>query len=73
MRGRAEATTPEASMGVFTDPARFFRRGDHGDGTAMMTEQELARYEERVAELAGDAELVAWIHEGWLAAPATAE
>lgn len=67
MRARATDTTPEASMGVFTDPARFFRSGRRGDGAAMMTEQELARYDERVAQLAGDPALVSWIHEGWLA------
>lgn len=67
MRERAGRTTPEASMGVFSDPERFFRRGGHGDGAAMMTEQELARYDQRVAELAGDAELATWIHGGWSA------
>lgn len=70
MRGRAQDTTPEASMGIFTDPARFFRGGRRGDGAASMTEQELARYDERVAELAGDPELVTWIHAGWLAGTA---
>lgn len=73
MRGRAEDTTPEASMGVFTDPGGFFRRGGRGDGVAMMTEQELARYEERVAQLAGDPELAAWVHEGWVAGTADAD
>lgn len=67
MRARATDTTPEASMGVFTDPARFFRSGRRGDGAAMMTAQELARYDERVAQLAGDPALVSWIHDGWLA------
>ena len=72
MRARATDTTPEASMGVFTDPARFFRRGRSGDGAAMMTARELARYDERVAQLAGDPALVSWIHGGWLARGAVA-
>lgn len=29
-----------------------------------MTAAELARYDERVAELAGDPDLVAWLHGG---------
>lgn len=67
MRSRAEQTTPEASLGVFTDNAQFFRGGRHGDGAAAMTEDELARYDQRIAELVDDPDLAAWIHGGWSA------
>jgi hypothetical protein len=43
------------------DPAAFFRHGTSGDGSALLTPDELARYHERVATLA-PADLVAWLH-----------
>lgn len=64
MRSRADGTAPEASMGVWKEPARFFRSGRHGDGAGLMTADELQRYEERCRELVDDQALLAWVHGG---------
>ena len=60
MRERSSTFAPD-TLGVLKDPAAFFRHGTSGDGTALLTPEELARYHERVDSLApGD--LVAWLH-----------
>lgn len=63
MRARAGTTAPEA--GTWKDDAAFFRGGRHGDGTALLTDDELARYEQRCQELHGDApDFLRWVHHG---------
>lgn len=69
MRARAADTAPEASMGLWKDPAQFFRKGRHGDGERLMTAAELRRYEERCRELADDPAFLAWAHGGRRASP----
>ena len=64
MRARAGDAAPEASMGIWKDPAKFFRSGQHGDGARMMTPAELGRYEQRCRELVDDPDLLAWLHNG---------
>jgi aryl sulfotransferase len=59
MRGRADQLVPTA--GIFKDDAAFFRRGTSGAGREILTDEELARYHARVAQLA-PADLVAWLH-----------
>lgn len=68
MRARAEDVAPEASMGIWRAPRRFFRAGRLGDGAAMMTEDELRRYDERCRELTDDEAFLAWVHRGRAAA-----
>jgi hypothetical protein len=60
MRGQAGASAPEG-LGVLKDPVAFFRRGVSGDGPALLSTDERARYHDRVAALA-PAELRAWLH-----------
>ena len=60
MRRRPSTFAPD-TLGVLRDPAAFFRHGTSGDGTALLTPDELARYHERVASLAPP-DLVAWLH-----------
>jgi aryl sulfotransferase len=60
MRAHAEASVPDV-MGVLRDPRAFFRRGDSGEGRRLLSDEELARYQARVAELA-PADLLAWLH-----------
>lgn len=62
MRSRAHDLAPDAA-GVLKDPVRFFRGGRSGDGTALLSAGELARYRARAAELA-PADLVDWLHRG---------
>ena len=68
MRARAPRAAPEADHDVWVDPAAFFRGGRHGDGAAMMTDDELRRYRERCRELVDDEALLAWVHGGRVAA-----
>lgn len=67
MRDRADTVAPEANMGTWKDDRQFFRSGRHGDGAALMTDDELARYEQRCQELAGDdPDFLHWLHHGAL-------
>ena len=60
MRDRADLVTPDPG-GVLKDPARFFRRGTSGEGRAVLTPGEVARYRTRVAGM-GPPALGAWLH-----------
>jgi hypothetical protein len=60
MRRRSSTFAPD-TLGVLKDPAAFFRHGTSGDGTALLTAEEQARYHERVRSLA-PADLVVWLH-----------
>jgi aryl sulfotransferase len=60
MRSRSAELVPDA-LGVLREPARFFRTGRSGTGREVLTVEELARYEARVAALASP-EVVAWLH-----------
>jgi aryl sulfotransferase len=60
MSARAGLMLPDQN-GVLKDPAAFFRRGTSGAAREVLSEAELARYEERVRKLA-PAEVVAWLH-----------
>jgi hypothetical protein len=60
MKQRSATSAPE-TLGVLKDPVAFFRHGTSGDGRAILTPGELARYRERVASLA-PADLLAWVH-----------
>ena len=46
---------------MLKDPAAFFRRGASGDGRALLSAGELARYRARVATMAPP-DLLAWLH-----------
>lgn len=64
MRARAKHTTPASEQAVWRDPARFFRRGGSREWRDLVTPEDAAHYEQRVAELV-DPELAAWAHHGW--------
>jgi aryl sulfotransferase len=59
MRAQADRLVPTA--GIFKDNAAFFRRGTSGAGREILTEDELAAYHARVAQLAPP-DLLAWLH-----------
>jgi hypothetical protein len=59
MRRRSDQIAP--SMGVLKSSEVFFRRGASGDGSEVLSEGELHRYDERVATLASQ-ELLAWLN-----------
>jgi aryl sulfotransferase len=62
MRARADQLAPD-SAGVLKDRASFFRRGSAGAASEILSSGDLARYEERTAQLAPP-DLLAWLHRG---------
>jgi aryl sulfotransferase len=62
MRSRPDDLVPDPS-GVLKDHAMFFRRGTSGAGREILTEEEYAGYEARVAGLAPP-DLLSWLHRG---------
>lgn len=61
VRGRAETLAPEAD--IWKDKAEFFHSGSSGQWKAMLGEDDLERYRDRVAELTSP-EIAAWVHGG---------
>ena len=59
MRGRADLLVPTA--GLFKSNATFFRRGTSGAGRDILSDDEIAGYHARAAQLA-PADLLAWLH-----------
>ncbi|HEY1919873.1 MAG TPA: sulfotransferase domain-containing protein [Streptosporangiaceae bacterium] len=60
---RADATRRVPNAGVMKSNTAFFRRGTSGAGREVLSDQEMARYQARVAELA-PTDLLAWLHGG---------
>ncbi|MEO3747552.1 sulfotransferase domain-containing protein [Plantactinospora sp. B5E13] len=60
MKRRAKELAPETV--IWRDPDRFFHRGVSGQWRALLDEDDLRRYRERVYALV-DPDLVAWIHQ----------
>jgi len=61
MRAQAAAQVPDPA-GVLKDPAAFFRRGRSGEGSEILTRDEMSHYYERAAELA-PREVLDWLHQ----------
>jgi aryl sulfotransferase len=55
MRSRAAHTAPEADVGAWASPERFFRSGGTRDWASLLDPDDIAHFEERLRELAGDA------------------
>lgn len=65
MRAGAERLAPNATDGVWHEPARFFRSGRGGEWVPWFTPEVAARYAERLDALTeGDAAFIAWLHRG---------
>jgi hypothetical protein len=60
MRGRSAELTPN-SGGILKDEKAFFRSGRSGAGREVLSDDELAAYERRVADLV-PADLSEWLH-----------
>jgi len=67
VRDRAADVAPEAHLGLFHDVGAFFRSGGAGEGTAVMTPDQLERYDALIARLVPP-DLAHWIHHGGVAA-----
>ncbi len=55
MRSRANVTAPEVDAGVGVSPERFFRAGGTRDWASLLDADDIAHFEHRMRELAGDA------------------
>jgi hypothetical protein len=62
MRSRAALTAPEAHMGIWRSPARFFRAGGTRDWASLLTDEDLAHFDARLRQLTGDA--ADWVLRG---------
>ena len=58
---RARAQSVPVNEGVLKNPASFYRHGTSGDGAELLSDEELATYERRAAELAAP-DLLNWLH-----------
>ncbi len=61
MRPRARQLAPGGASSVLKDPDAFFRRGRSGAWRELLTDDDVARYERRVADLAPP-DVRAWLH-----------
>ncbi len=62
MSERATLLAPDP-VGVLTDPRAFFRQGNSGTASVLLTPADRARYRSRLVELA-PRDLSAWLHRG---------
>jgi aryl sulfotransferase len=60
MRERGPELAPDP-VGVLKDSRAFFRQGRSGEARQLLSDEQLARYYARAAQLASD-ELLAWLH-----------
>jgi aryl sulfotransferase len=67
MRSRAAATAPDAHLGVWVDPERFFRSGGTRDWASLLSADDIAHFDERLRSLAEDA--AGWATQGSAALP----
>ncbi len=71
MRQRSAELIPEiATSNYWRDTDQFFRSAGRGEWREHITREELARYDERLRQLAGD-DLILWLHHGSLSEQAT--
>lgn len=62
MRERAEDLAPEAAAGIWRSPQDFFRQSGTRDWRSLLDDADIAHFERRLDELAGDA--ADWIRHG---------
>ena len=63
-RSRAADIAPDVHLGLWMDPARFFRVGTSGQWATQMTTAQQQRYERLIAEITPP-DLVRWMHHGY--------
>ena len=61
MRAGADHIAPDTSHAIWQDNQQFFHRGTSGQWRELLDDEDLRRYDQRVAELA-DPELAGWLH-----------
>jgi hypothetical protein len=63
MRDRADQLAPQVTHGFWNDPSQFFHHGSSGQWRSFLDDDDVARYEARVRELAAP-DLAEWVHTG---------
>ena len=65
MRTRADELAPQVKIdGFWKDKGSFFHRGGNEQWRAMLSDDDVRRYEARVRSLASP-DLIDWVHRGW--------
>jgi hypothetical protein len=64
MRDRAEELAPQVTHGFWKETSQFFNKGCSGQWQSFFGDDDVARYEVRLRELAAP-DLAAWLHAGW--------
>jgi aryl sulfotransferase len=67
MKKRADLLAPDTTHSLWKDNSQFFHKGQSGRWRDVVSDENLARYDARVAELV-EPELAQWAHHGWLGA-----
>jgi hypothetical protein len=63
MKKRSADLVPDERLGIMKSTDAFFRRGSGGEWRQWLTEDDLARYDRRLTELA-EPDLASWLHHG---------
>jgi hypothetical protein len=65
MKKHADVLAPDTTHQLWKDNSQFFHQGRSGRWRDVVSEENVAHYERKVAELI-DPELAHWMHHGWL-------
>jgi hypothetical protein len=65
MKANAAQLAPDTTHGIWQDTSQFFDKGTSGRWREIASDEDLARYDARVAELV-EPDLAHWAHHGWL-------
>jgi hypothetical protein len=66
MKARADELAPNADTPFWVDNRQFFDQARSGGWQVLMGDDELLRSEPAVAAATDDAQLLTWLHSGWL-------
>lgn len=67
MKQNADHLAPDTTHGIWQDTSQFFDRGTSGRWRDLVGDDDLGRYDDRVAALVPP-DLAQWAHHGWLGA-----
>jgi hypothetical protein len=65
MRANADSVAPDTTNRIWTSNTQFFNRGYSGQWREILDQDDLDRYDRRIAELASP-DLIQWLHHGAL-------
>ena len=65
MKANADLLAPDTTHQLWKDNTRFFHKGQSGRWRDVVSDENVAHYDRKVAELI-DPEMAQWVHHGWL-------